>query len=395
MSNPSVIKNTGPRICHLADIHLGYRRYNKVTRAGFNQREADINHAFHEAVDRLIQLRPAVVIIAGDLFHSVRPSNAVVAFCCRELKRLRQRSGAEIVIIAGNHEAPKRSDTGSVLRVVAEIDGCCVAVGERERFTFEDHSLSVECLPHGTLGALTPGEIRANDRMKHNVLVLHGQVNTDSISDFGGESIDLAALSPHEWDYIALGHVHVKRAVGLNAAYAGAIEHTAINIWSEAREKKGFWEIDLASGKRTFHALTSPREVVALDPINALELEPHEVSAEIERAFENVPGGIAGKIVRLEVINLARSVWRQIDPKALRRWRTTALHISLHLGFEDQVGAPLAVGDGGLQREFSLKEELLSFCRERESNRGDPAALETLVGRFFDAVEGAHETPEP
>lgn len=388
-------KDAGPRICHLADIHLGYRRYGKVTRAGFNQREADINHAFHEAVDRIIALHPAVVVIAGDLFHSVRPSNAVVAFCCRELKRLRQRSGAEIVIIAGNHEAPKRSDTGSVLRVIAEIEGCCVAVGGPERFTFEQHSLSVQCLPHGTLGNLTPGSIRADDRMSHNVLVLHGQVNADTVSDFGGENVDLTALSPHEWDYIALGHVHVRRSVGLNAAYSGAIEHTAVNIWAEAREPKGFWEVDLGSGKRTFHALTTPREVVSLDPINALELEPNELTGVIERAFESVPGGIAGKIVRLEVMNLARSVWRQIDPKAMRRWRTTALNISLHLGFEDQVGAPLAVGDGGLQREFSLKEELISFCRERESNRGDPAALESLVGRYFDEVEGEHETPEP
>jgi len=395
VSSATSPNKSGPRICHLADIHLGYRRYNKVTRVGFNQREADVNHAFHEAVDRIIGLKPAVVVIAGDLFHSVRPSNAVVAFCCRELKRLRQRSGAEIVIIAGNHEAPKRSDTGSVLRVIAEIEGCCVAVGEPERFTFEEHSLSVQCLPHGTLGGLASGAIRADDRMRHNVLVLHGQVNTDTVSDFGGENIDLTALSPHEWDYIALGHVHVKRSVGLNAAYSGAIEHTAVNIWAEAREPKGFWEVDLGSGKRTFHALTTPREVVSLDPINAIEMEPDELTALIEGKFAEVPGGIAGKLVRLEVINLARSVWRQIDPKAMRRWRTTALNISLSLSFEDHAGAPVTVSDGGLCREISLKEELLSFCRERESNRGEPGALERVIGSYFDGVEGEHEALEP
>ncbi|MFM1848002.1 MAG: hypothetical protein RL417_1476 [Pseudomonadota bacterium] len=395
MSIPGSPKTNAPRICHLADVHLGYRRYNKVTKGGFNQREADINHAFHEAIDRLIALRPAVVVIAGDLFHSVRPSNAVVAFCCRELKRLRQRSGAEIVIIAGNHEAPKRSDTGSVLRVIAEIEGCCVAVGEKERFTFENHSLAVQCLPHGTLSGLGPGSVRADDRMRYNVLVLHGQVSTDSVSDFGGETIDLQTLSPHEWDYIALGHVHVKRSVGLNAAYSGALEHTAINIWGEAREPKGFWEIDLGSGKRTFHALTSPREVVSLDPINALELEPHELTERIEEAFAGVPGGINGKLVRLEVINLARSVWRQIDPKAMRRWRQAALHIAAILRFEDSTGGSFETGEGGFHREFSLKDELLSFCRERESNRGDPAALEKIVGRYFEAVEGEHEAPEP
>jgi DNA repair exonuclease SbcCD nuclease subunit len=382
-------------LCHLADIHLGYRRYSKVTKHGFNQREVDINLAFREAIDRVIGLNPDLVVIAGDLFHSVRPSNAVVAFCCRELKRLRHRSGAQIVIIAGNHEAPRRSDTGSVLRVIAEVEGCSVAVGAKEVFTFESLGVAVHCLPHGSLQSVTPGSLRADDRVKHNVLVLHGQLGTDTVSDFGGEAIDLAALAPHEWDYIALGHVHVRRTIGLNAAYAGAIEHTAVNLWAEAREPKGFWEIDLESGKRTFHALTSPREVVSLDPINALELEPHELTAVIEENFATVPGGITGKLVRLEVFNLARSVWRQIDPKALRRWRTTALNITLSLTFEDHAGAPVTVSDGGLHREVALKEELLAFCRERESNRGEPGALERVIGGYFDGVEGEHEALEP
>lgn len=382
-------------MCHLADVHLGYRRYSKVTRHGFNQREADVNAAFREAIDRIIALQPAIVVIAGDLFHSVRPSNAVVAFCCRELKRLRSRTGAQIVIIAGNHEAPKRSDTGSVLRIVAEIEGCCVAVGEPERFVFDDLSIAVQCYPHGSLARLSSAPARADDTVRHNVLVLHGQIGTDTVSDFGGEAIDLGALAPHEWDYIALGHVHVRRTIGLNAAYAGAIEHTAVNIWAEAREPKGFWEIDLGSGKRTFHALTSPREVVSLDPINALELEPHELTAVIEEMFAGVPGGFAGKLVRLEVFNLARSVWRQIDPKALRRWRTTALNITLSLAFEDHAGAPVTVSEGGLHREASLKEELLAFCRERESNRGEPAALERILAGYFDGVEGEHEALEP
>jgi len=311
------------------------------------------------------------------------------------LKRLRQRSGTEIVIIAGNHEAPRRSDTGSVLRIIAEIDGCHVAVGVKERYAFERLGVAVHCLPHGTLQSVTPGSLRADDRLKHSVLVLHGQLNTDTVSDFGGEAIDLAALAPHEWDYIALGHEHVRRTIGLNAAYAGAIEHTAVNIWAEAREPKGFWEIDLGSGKRTFHTLTSPREVVSLDPINALELEPHELTAVIDDAFAAVPGGIGGKLVRLEVLNLARSVWRQIDPKALRRWRSTALNITLSLAFEDHAGAPLTVTEGGLHREASLKEELLAFCREREANRGEPGALERVVGGYFDGVEGEHEALEP
>ena len=37
-------------VCHLADIHLGYRRYNRLSKNGQNQRELDVNLAFHEAI---------------------------------------------------------------------------------------------------------------------------------------------------------------------------------------------------------------------------------------------------------------------------------------------------------------------------------------------------------
>jgi DNA repair exonuclease SbcCD nuclease subunit len=76
--------------------------------------------------------------------------------------------------------------------------------------------------------------MRADDRFEHNILVVHAQVNEKWVSDFGGVDVELKALSPHEWDYIALGHVHIHRAVGLNAAYSGSIEHTSTNIWGEA-----------------------------------------------------------------------------------------------------------------------------------------------------------------
>lgn len=58
---------------------------------GINQREADVNVAFQEAITRIISLKPDVTIIAGDLFHAVRPSNTVVTFCFRQLRRLAKR----------------------------------------------------------------------------------------------------------------------------------------------------------------------------------------------------------------------------------------------------------------------------------------------------------------
>ncbi|HEU4990688.1 MAG TPA: metallophosphoesterase, partial [Gemmatimonadaceae bacterium] len=63
------------RVVHLSDLHLGFRQYQRLTPLGANQREADVALTFKRTVDRVIALHPDLVVIAGDVFHSVRPTN--------------------------------------------------------------------------------------------------------------------------------------------------------------------------------------------------------------------------------------------------------------------------------------------------------------------------------
>jgi len=66
------------RIAHLADLHLGFRQFQRLDASGVNQREADVAGAFRRAIDAVIDRRPDAVLIAGDLFHSVRPTNRAI-----------------------------------------------------------------------------------------------------------------------------------------------------------------------------------------------------------------------------------------------------------------------------------------------------------------------------
>ncbi|HEY7893502.1 MAG TPA: hypothetical protein VIC24_01245, partial [Gemmatimonadaceae bacterium] len=66
------------RLVHLADLHLGFRQYHRLTPDGINQREADVALVFRRAIDKVVALRPEVVLIAGDVFHTVRPMNAAI-----------------------------------------------------------------------------------------------------------------------------------------------------------------------------------------------------------------------------------------------------------------------------------------------------------------------------
>ena len=76
------------RLVHLADLHIGYRQYQRLTPAGINQREADVAATFRRAIDKTIELRPDFVLIAGDVFHSVRPSNPAILHAFLQFARL-------------------------------------------------------------------------------------------------------------------------------------------------------------------------------------------------------------------------------------------------------------------------------------------------------------------
>lgn len=384
----SAPKKPALKVCHLSDVHLGYRRYNKIAQSGLNQREVDVNLAFQEAVTRIIAAKPDLVIIAGDLFHSVRPSNSVITFCFRQLRKLARESGAPIVIVGGNHEAPKRVDTGSVLQLFCEIDGVHVADSALQVFTFPEKSVSVTCLPHAAILNLEGVKLRADDRFAHNILVAHAQVNERWVSDFGGAEVELKALSPHEWDYIALGHVHVQRIVGLNAVYSGSIEHTSANIWAEAKELKGFLEVSLPTGKRIFHPLTSPREVVVLEPVDAAGLEPQVLMERITERTEGVAGGLDGKIVRLSLTDVSRECYKHLDHKALRALRAKALHLTLDITFASVAGDIKAVGQAG---RGLLKDQLIDFSQTWEVPGVAKDEVAAVLERYLNKVEAAHE----
>jgi DNA repair exonuclease SbcCD nuclease subunit len=372
----------------MADVHLGYRRYNKLSKLGVNQRELDVNLAFQEAITRIISLKPDITIIAGDLFHAVRPSNSIVTFCFRQLRRLARDTRAPVVIVAGNHETPKRVDTGSVLQLFSEIENVYVAESGYEVFTFKDKGLAVSCLPHTALLDLSTVSLRADDRFAHNILVVHGQVNERWVSDFGGAEVELKALAPHEWDYIALGHVHIHRPVALNAAYSGALEHTSNNIWSEASVGKGFLEVSLPGGKRTFHPLTSPREVVVLEVLEVEGLEPQEVMGVIRERLESIPGGMDGKIVRLEVRGLSRETYRHLDHKELRILRSRALNLNLDITFASTTPHARSVGQAG---KGLLKDQLREFSTSFEVPGASHEEIGSLLESYVARVEAKYE----
>ncbi|HET7621708.1 MAG TPA: metallophosphoesterase [Gemmatimonadaceae bacterium] len=326
------------RLVHLADLHLGYRQYHRLTPAGINQREADVAHAFKGAVDRAIELRPDIIVIAGDIFHTVRPMNPAIIDAFQQFHRLNaELPDAVKIMVAGNHDRPRASETGCILDLFTRV-GFQVVIDQPRRFTFPDRELSILAVPDlpGALPPLTP-----DPDVKHNVLVLHGEVEGMlppyiAAADRATVEISREALSASSWSYVALGHFHVHREIAPNAFYSGSIDYTSANPWGELVEErdsglpgKGFIEYDLDAATHHFHHVQPARALVDLEPIAARGLSAAELDALIRERVEGCAGGIDDSVVRLVVRDVPRHIARELDHKALRDYKRRALHFHL------------------------------------------------------------------
>lgn len=356
------------RIAHLADLHLGYRAYHRMGPGGINARERDVALAFRAALDRIVALEPDLVLVAGDVFHTVRPSNSAIADAFRQFASLRARlPGAPVVVIAGNHDSPRAVETGSILRLLAEIPGIHVVDDEARALYLAELDVSVLCLPHNALATGDAVAMEPDPAAGTNLLALHGTVaggladeKLRWVSEYGGARVETSEIRPERWDYVALGHYHLLTELAPNMWYAGALERTSTNVWEEVGEK-GFLLYDTTERQSTFHSVPT-RPVLDLKRFSARGLSPAEVDARIAETLAAVPGGIAGRILRLVIHDVQRELFRELDHRRIRGYRAEALHF--HLDARRPESPQGALPDASGPRR-TLREEVEGFLSGR------------------------------
>ena len=326
------------RVVHLADIHLGFRQYQRQTPGGINQREHDVAQSLKRVIDLVIQLRPEVVLIAGDVFHTVRPTNPAILHAFIQFARLTQElPETRVVMVAGNHDTPRTSETGCILGLFRPL-GISVVDSAPQWVSVPEHDLAILAVPDMAQGR---PRLEPDPAAKYNILLLHGEIE-GVLPKYGRElkrspmEITLDELGPQRWDYVALGHYHVYRPVAPNAFYSGSLDYTSTNPWGELAEEreagiegKGTIEHDLSNRTHRFHPLPPQMRWIDLDPLSGSGLSPASLDEAIRQALDNCDGGIEEKIVRLVVRDVPRHILRELDHKALREYKRRALHFHL------------------------------------------------------------------
>lgn len=245
------------RFLHTADWHLGKQLH------GYDLLK-DQRAVFDQLVAIAKRERVAAVVIAGDLYDRVAPSEAAVAELNAELRQINLVAGLPVLAISGNHDSAIRLATGRDWYRATNFYMATELAAALEPVTLEDTQFFL--MPYFELqearNLLGDQSLRTIDQAmaalvarmrerflpgKAHVLVAHffaaGASHTDSeikvaVGGLNAVPVDLL----QDFDYVALGHLHNPNALRAERVrYAGSPLKLSA---TEAEIEKGVWIVD-------------------------------------------------------------------------------------------------------------------------------------------------------
>jgi len=320
------------KILHVSDTHLGYSAYRKSTENGINQREQDIYNAFEQFVDYAVNSKPDLVIHAGDLFDSVRPSNRAITFALKQMIRL-SKNKIPAIVISGNHEQPKLIETGHIFSIFDHIENVHQIYNskyEKHIFKINKEKVMIHAIPQCNSKQEFNNEIKKlkpSSDVDYNILVSHGAVtgiHAFSMNEFNELMIPAKILSK-DFDYIALGHYHKYSKLAENAFYSGSTESFT---FTDAGDKKGFIELDLSKkGLKYNFVELKTRPMIDTKPIKCSKLKLDEVMKEIKQKINQTQP--EEKTIRITLEDIPSHIYRGLDFDEIRKLTRDAVHYEI------------------------------------------------------------------
>ena len=356
------------KIIHLADSHLGFSSYSRLDEHGRNRIEEMVYSGFEQAIEKIIELGPDAVVHAGDVFHHVRPKIRPLVVFQRGLFRLMEE-GIPVIIISGNHDAPKSFSSTSPFRLFEGLRGVHIAQRYKyERFVAGDSYF--HCIPFCLEPQDYLTEFEKIERRGRDVLVMHGLV--ESLQNKKMRSVGEHELSDSflksDFDYIALGHFHGQAQLSQNAWYSGSLEYFN---FGEAMDMKGMLLVDTETGKAK-SVPVKPKYMVDHPAIDCSGMRSEEIAQcllELCREDE-----LRDKMVRITLKNVSRAAYRSLDQTRLNQLGASALYFKIRPEFADvEEHFERPVDRRTLHEEFSV------YLGEESSRELIPAKIKDEV----------------
>ena len=221
------------KFLHLSDLHIG-KRLNGISL--FEDQKYILNQIAGIAKESGVD----AVVIAGDIYDRSAPSADAVSLFDDFLTQLSELN-VPILIISGNHDSPERLAFGG--RLMKNIYIYSVFDGSLKRVTVKDVDFYMLPFvrPQTVRRFFDDPELRDYEKMTKlifkdfkkrgkSVLVMHQFVTSGALRSDTGESVTVGTLDNisvshfSDFDYVALGHVHIPQRVSdsSNAVYCGS-----------------------------------------------------------------------------------------------------------------------------------------------------------------------------
>jgi exonuclease SbcD len=270
------------RLIHTADWHLGRLFHNvHLTR--------DQEHVLEQLVELAKDVRPAAVVVAGDLYDRAVPPTEAVDLLDHVLTELVDGLGVPVVAIAGNHDSAVRVGFASTLlrdrglHLVGELPQATSPIVLRDEhgpvricaLPFADpaearHAYGDEAI-HDQQAVMAAGvrqALAAATPDERRVLVAHafvaGGLESESerpLSVGGAQQVPAGVLDG--FDYVALGHLHRPQTCGSETTrYAGSLLKYS---FAEAAHDKSVCVVEI--GPRGGAAGETGRAAVAVETV--------------------------------------------------------------------------------------------------------------------------------
>ncbi|MBD2067587.1 DNA repair exonuclease [Leptolyngbya sp. FACHB-671] len=249
-----------PRFLHLADVHLGFDRYDS------KERTRDFFYAFNDALEKYaVAADVDFVVIAGDLFEhrNIQPATLNQAQTC--LQMLKQ-AGIPVLAIEGNHDNRPYGTKTSWLRYLADwellllLEPGDISAGEpfyqpwdleSRRGGYIDLDCGVRVLGSNWYGAAAPKSIEQiavaiealPSGAMHTLMLFHHGLE-GQIARYAGalRYADLLPLKQAGVNYLALGHIHKNYEVEGWIFNPGSVEANSVE---ESRYERGVYLVEM------------------------------------------------------------------------------------------------------------------------------------------------------
>ena len=354
------------KFLHLADIHLGCRRYNVEERtADFFRAWSDViaRHALPNAVD--------FVLICGDFFNSRKVDPQAMNHAIIGLQVLKE-AGIPVVAIEGNHDQHESDAVNrfSWMRSLSQWgylallepdtrDGFNLTPWNEEERSgsyidiagariFGTHWFGTST--NAAVPLLTDALRRARGEGLFNILMLHtdveGQLNRPNIPALSISRMkELRTLV----DYVALGHTHKRFEIENWAFNPGSLEACTID---EFKEERGLYLVEVDDAHRA---------------------TAHHSRDYMQRPFQRLNFDVSGAS----------------DAETVHAGVMDVIRREAHTHDAEQDVTPAPIIEINLRGHLGFKNSLLDISRMREEARTQTGALHIMISNRSVPIEYA------